>query len=203
MLDRYGVDSPLRIKSANEKLHRTLSEKTASEKAASNEKRKRTNMERYSVEFQGMIPEIAKIISEKRKNLPHDVKADIVRRRKATKLRKYDDENWTNREKASEMVRSRTDAERMEIGDRIRKTNIERYGVGNVMDVPEIAGKVSERAAARSYGNLVEDEYVETRVRRDVLRRAFRRTPHVEMPPVWKDVRPEEIRASTVHRQVS
>lgn len=29
------------------------------------------------------------------------------------------------------------------------------------MDVPEIAGKVSEYAAARSYGNLLEDEYAE------------------------------------------
>lgn len=53
MLSRYGVNSPLRVKSVNKRLRRTLSEKTAAEKAESNEKRRKTNLERYGVEFQG------------------------------------------------------------------------------------------------------------------------------------------------------
>lgn len=151
---KYGVDHPSQLQSVKDK-KRTKRENGTYKSPL--EKMKKTNLEKYGVEFYGN-PE----------------------KGKKTKLKKYGDENYNNREKMGQTNLLRYGAR---VSPNITKSTIERTtsgeigfnskkykkylldnGVTNVSQISEVRRKKSEKNIRESYINIVSGSRLENTV---------------------------------------
>lgn len=116
------------------------------------DKKKDTMLERYGVENPSHIPEVVEKIKIKANNKTQEEKDLIEQKRKDTMVELYGNENIMNidefRDKIKETNISRYGVEYSTqspiIQEKIKETNIKRYGVENVSQYPDIIEKISK-----------------------------------------------------------
>lgn len=118
-------------------------------------KNRKTNLEKYGVEYPIQLDEI----KQKRKNNnikkygvdePSKLK-EVIEKIKNTKKIKYNDENYTNINKTKETKRIKYNNENYTNIDKTKKTNLEKYGVENVFQLETVKNKKKE-TFIKNYG---------------------------------------------------
>lgn len=110
---------------------RHWAQKTKEHKDEINQKRNKTNLEKYGVEN---IGQSQRAIDSRKKTYSDPEKVKLIGERiKKTKLEKYGDENWVNSERRKKTCLEKYGVEehlsRPDVWDNIRNTNMKKYGV--------------------------------------------------------------------------
>ena len=151
-LQRYGVDNPSKLKEKKLKIKKTCLERYGNEIPCRTQeiqdKMKKNSLEKWGTEYPSQNLQISNKISLTHLSKTQEEKDKILKKRKQTKLEKYGDENYNNKEKIKESHRnmsieqktirhlhqlkawnSKTEKEKQEILNKRIKTNMERYNV--------------------------------------------------------------------------
>lgn len=112
----------------------------------------RGSLAKYGVENPMQHPDIASKTSASLRAKTEEEKAIILAKHKNTKQLKYGDENFNNRAKAALTLGASAPAKLPAVQDKMRKTNLKKYGVENVFQADEIKTKLMSTCLER-YGN--------------------------------------------------
>lgn len=131
--EKYGVDNVSKLDSVIEKISTTKKERYGASGYNNSEKRYKTNLERYGQKNPMHVPEIkSKCLINLRKRDFDSINKKI----KKTKLARYNDASYRNKDKADQ-------------------TNIKRYGVSNPSKSPVIKLKISKKLRTTLYDRNV------------------------------------------------
>lgn len=159
LIEKYGVDNPMKLKSIAQKMSTTVKSKSEDEKDASLKKRKSTNLKRYGFESASQNPEIIAKIQKSifENNDIDEIKAKIEK----TCLERYGSKTFLSSDYAREKIKE-TNIEKYngpapmcsdEIKQKTSETVKERYGVESIMMVDEVVQKIHQsKVANNTYG---------------------------------------------------
>lgn len=136
MIEKYGVENISQLPEHKNKISQAYLKKSKEEKLETNEKRRKTNLERYGFENFFQNKEILKKANEKRSD------PKIQEKISQTKLEKYGDENYNN-------------------SDKNKETCLKRYGVSNANKTKKIKEKISR--TKKNYTRETKDKIQEKR----------------------------------------
>ena len=159
LIEKYGVDNPMKLKSIAQKMSTTVKSKSEDEKDAILKKRKSTNLKRYGFESASQNPEIIAKIQKSifENNDIDEIKAKIEK----TCLERYGSKTFLSSDYAREKIKE-TNIEKYngpapmcsdEIKQKTSETVKERYGVESIMMVDEVVQKIHQsKVANNTYG---------------------------------------------------
>lgn len=168
LIEKYGVDNPMKVKSIAKKMSTTVKSKSSYEKKLTLNKRKWTNLERYGFESASQNPEIISKIQKAivENNNIEDIKSKIEK----TCLERYGSKTFLSSGYAREKIKQ-TNIEKYngpapmcsdEIKQKTAQTVKERYGVESIMMVDDVVQKIHQsKVANNTYGvsSIEEDMY--------------------------------------------
>ena len=169
MIEKYGVDNPMKVKSIAKKMSNTVKSKSEDEKNEILNKRKATNLERYGFESASQNPDIMAKIQKSifENNDINEIKAKIEQ----TCLERYGSKTFLSSDYAREKIKQ-TNIEKYngpapmcsdEIKRKKAQTVKERYGVESIMMVDDVVEKIHQsKVANNTYGvsSIEEDMYL-------------------------------------------
>jgi len=209
-IERYGVDSPSRLSSVQEKTKQTNQQRYGHDWSLCSEevrdKSRETSIERYGCES----PQQSKEVSEKRK---------------ATMLDRYGVSNPSQAEQFKEKreetllynygVRNATQSQ--EIREKVKQTNTERYGVASVLESQDIKNKIkstnierygseypmqNEEVAQKAKDTLIEHYGYDNPMKIESIRkRAIKTTSDRLGYDVSSNEQPHDIETNKLHQQ--
>lgn len=149
-LQRYGVDCPAKREEIKEKIKNTCISKYGTTSYLNSEEGKRniTNIiqERYGVDHISKSEERKKIMRDIWSNRDDKTIQEIVSKSRNTKQERYGDENYSNRDLARKTNQERYGCDHYmktsEGKERVKATNLEKYGVEYGLQSPEIRKKI-------------------------------------------------------------
>lgn len=159
LIEKYGVDNPMKLKSIAQKMSTTVKSKSEDEKDEILKKRKSTNLKRYGFESASQNPEIIAKIQKSifENNDIDEIKAKIEK----TCLERYGSKTFLSSDYAREKIKE-TNIEKYngpapmcsdEIKQKTSETVKERYGVESIMMVDEVVQKIHQsKVANNTYG---------------------------------------------------
>ena len=159
LIERYGVDNPMKLKSIAQKMSTTVKSKSEDEKNEILNKRKSTNLERYGFESASQNPEIMAKIQKSiaENNNIEDIKDKIEK----TCLERYGSKTFLSSGYAREKIKE-TNIEKYngpapmcsdDVKRKTANTVKERYGVESIMMVGEVVQKIHQsKVANNTYG---------------------------------------------------
>ena len=135
LVQKYKQNNKSSEELLKEKLNRSMAQKNRSpeEKQKSKEKRQETCLERFGVKSNLQTKEVKEIVKNNSlkkygvENPIHSYKS------KQTKLERYGDENYNNREKYKETYNNFSNEKKLEIRNKTEQTCIDKYGVKHHM----------------------------------------------------------------------
>ena len=165
LIDKYGVDNPMKVKDIANRMSTTVKSKSIDEKRLTLEKRKATVLQKYGADSIMKVPGIVdKIQKSIRDN--NDI-VEIQRKVQKTNLERYGTKHFLS----SKYARDKIEATNMElyggpapmcssiIREKTANTIMERYGVSHITSVPEVVYKIDQsKRENNTYGKSIAED---------------------------------------------